>query len=63
MPSIGEAFQRSTKEKEQVEECQFIIELFLGPFGLVFLLRYLGPLPFGDGPFFVKTVVSFSTMA
>jgi len=29
MPSIGEAFQRSTKEKEQAEECTFIIEPFL----------------------------------
>ena len=32
MPSIGEAFQRSTKEKEQAEECTFIIEPFLSIF-------------------------------
>ncbi len=29
MPSIGEAFQHSRKEKEQVEEGEFIIEPFL----------------------------------
>ncbi len=29
MQGIGEAFRRCRKEKEQVEKCNFIIELFL----------------------------------
>ncbi len=39
MPSIDEAFQRSKREKEQVEECKFIIELFLSLTLLLFKIH------------------------